>query len=176
MMKKFTLAAATALALGLPMTAGAAYAQSRGYNPPAQTQRHVDRWDARQHNGFYLNGRWNDGRPNAAQMRQRTFQPGYQAPRWNARQHNGYTLNGRWYYGEPNRQVLNQRGYEPGYRNWRRGDRLSQHHRQNYRRIDYRSARLAPPPRGYEYVRSDRGETLLIAIATGVILSAILSN
>jgi len=177
MMKKVTLAAAAALALGLPMTATAAHAQSRGYNPPAQTQRHVQpqRWDARQHNGFYLNGRWNDGRPSAAQMRQRGFQPGYQAPRWNARQHNGYSYNGRWYYGEPTRQIMQSRGYEPGYRNWRRGDRVSASQRAHYRRVDYRRERLREPPRGYEYVRTDRGETLLVAIATGVILSAILS-
>lgn len=175
MMKKLTLAAATALALGLPMTATAAHAQSRGYNPPAQTQRHVERWDARQHNGFYLNGRWNDGRPSAAQMRDRSFQPGYQAPRWNGRQYNGYTYQGRWYYGEPTRQIMQSRSYEPGYRNWRRGDRVSASQRAHYQRVDYRRERLREPPRGYEYVRTDRGETLLVAVATGVILSAILS-
>lgn len=211
MMKKITLAAATALALGLPMTAGAAHAQSRGYNPPSHSQ--VQRWDARehngfyinnrwysgqptaaqtrdrsfrpgyqaiqwdgrQHNGFYLNGRWYDGRPTAAQQRQRTFQPGYQAPRWNARQHNGYTYNGRWHYGEPSRQIMQHRSYEPGYRQWRRGDRVSAAQRANYRRVDYRSERLAAPPRGYEYVRTERGDTLLMAVATGVILTAIIA-
>ena len=177
MMKKLTLAAATALALGLPMTAGAAHAQSRGYHPPAQTQRHVQpqRWNANQHNGFYINNRWYDGRPSNAQMRDRSFRPGYQAPRWNARQHNGYSYQGRWYYGEPSRQVMNHRSFEPGYRNWRRGDRISASQRANYRRVDYRSERLRAPPRGYEYVRTDRGETLLVAVATGVILSAIIA-
>src|SRR5690606_35216874 len=99
-----------------------------------------------------------------------------QAQRWNARQHNGYTYNGRWYYGEPTRQIINSNRYEPGYRNWRRGDRLSTYERSHYRRVDYRRERLREPPRGYQYVRSDRGETLLVGIATGVILSVILSQ
>lgn len=175
MLKKITLVAATALTLGLPMSVGVASAQSRGYHPPAHSQARVQHWDSRQHNGFYLNGRWNDGRPTAAQQRHRSFQPGYQAPRWNARQHNGYTYNGRWYYGEPTRQITQSRSYEPGYRQWRRGDRVSAAQRARYSRVDYRRERLQPPPRGYEYVRTERGDTLLMAVATGVILTAIIA-
>jgi Ni/Co efflux regulator RcnB len=45
------------------------------------------------------------------------------------------------------------------------------------RQIDYRRAHLRAPPRGYHYVRDDNtGETLLVGLATGVILSIILSQ
>jgi Ni/Co efflux regulator RcnB len=60
--------------------------------------------------------------------------------------------------------------------NWRRGDRLSQYHRSQYREVDWRRERLRQPPRGYHYVRDDRGEVLLVGIATGVILSILLSQ
>ena len=35
---------------------------------------------------------------------------------------------------------------------------------------------LRRPPRGYHYVRDDRGDYLLVGIATGVILGVILAN
>ncbi|SHM05706.1 RcnB family protein [Rhodanobacter sp. OK091] len=40
---------------------------------------------------------------------------------------------------------------------------------------DWRGQNLREPPRGYRYVRSDNGDFLLVAIATGVIVS-ILAN
>ena len=49
-------------------------------------------------------------------------------------------------------------------RNWRRGDRLPFGWDRRYRAVDYR------------YVRDDRGQILLVGLATGVILSAIFSN
>ncbi|HTV83784.1 MAG TPA: RcnB family protein [Dyella sp.] len=38
---------------------------------------------------------------------------------------------------------------------------------------DWKRYRLKPPPRGYQYIRSDNGDFLLAAIATGTILSII---
>lgn len=93
--------------------------------------------------------------------------------RWDDRRYNGYTSNGRWYYGRPGANVRDAR-YD--YRQWRRGDRLSQYHRGRVQRIDYRREHLRAPPRGYDYVRDDRGDTLLVGIATGVILAVILSQ
>jgi Ni/Co efflux regulator RcnB len=61
-------------------------------------------------------------------------------------------------------------------RDWRRGERLPFGWERHYRVIDYRYAHLRRPPYGYRYVRDDRGQILLVGIATGVILSAILSN
>jgi Ni/Co efflux regulator RcnB len=60
---------------------------------------------------------------------------------------------------------------------WRRGDRLPSYERAHYRQVDWRRSHLRQPPRGYHYVRDDRsGEYLLVGIATGVILSILLSN
>ena len=159
-MKRFTTAALAALAMAVPLSAGAASAQTHRDVREARQEVRQERRDVRE----------------ARQDLREARRDVRQAQRWNARQHNGYTYNGRWYYGEPTRQIINSNRYEPGYRNWRRGDRLSTYERSHYRRVDYRRERLREPPRGYQYVRSDRGETLLVGIATGVILSVILSQ
>lgn len=59
---------------------------------------------------------------------------------------------------------------------WRKGERLPANYREHYREVDYRAHHLKAPPRGYHYVRDDRGETLLVGIATGAILGVILAN
>lgn len=99
-----------------------------------------------------------------------------QAQRWNDRQYNGYYVGGRFNYGRPSDAQMQRHDYRPGWQQWRRGDRLSQYHRSQYREIDWRRERLRQPPRGYHYVRDDRGEVLLVGIATGVILSILLNN
>ena len=96
--------------------------------------------------------------------------------RWNQRRHNGYYLNGRFYYGQPSAAIMARRDYRPAWQQWRRGDRLPSYARTHYREVDWRRERLRQPPRGYRYVRDDRGEVLLVAIATGVILSILLNN
>jgi len=96
--------------------------------------------------------------------------------RWNQRQHNGYYIGNRFYYGQPTYQQMQRRDYRAGYQQWRRGDRLPSYARQQYREVDWRRERLRQPPRGYHYVRDDRGEILLVAVATGVILSILLNN
>jgi len=96
--------------------------------------------------------------------------------RWDQRRHNGYWLNGRWVFGQPSSGIMSRRDYRPGYHQWRRGDRLPTSYRNYYRQVDWRRERLRAPPRGYHYVRTDRGETLLVGIATGVILGLILAN
>jgi Ni/Co efflux regulator RcnB len=76
------------------------------------------------------------------------------------RDHGGYHDNGRhlgWY----------KHGY-------RRGDRAPVVYLQpRYYVNDYRAYRLAPPPRGYRWVRPVDGHYLLVAIATGVIIDAL---
>jgi Ni/Co efflux regulator RcnB len=66
--------------------------------------------------------------------------------------------------------------YDQFNRSWRRGDRLPFGYQSRFRGVDYRYAHLRQPPYGYRYVRDDRGQILLVGIATGVILSAILGN
>lgn len=99
-----------------------------------------------------------------------------QAQRWNQREHNGYYSNGRFYYGQPSAAIQARRDYRPAYQQWRRGERLPSYARTQYREVDWRRERLRQPPRGYHYVRDDRGEVLLVAVATGVILSILLNN
>jgi len=115
-----------------------------------------DNRDGRDHNGNWNNGDRNGG--------------------WDRSRNNGYTWNGRWNYGPPPSAYYGQQGYSPGYRAWRRGDRLPDYYRNGYEGVDYRAYHLRHPPRGYHYVRDDRGDILLVGIATGVILSAILGG
>lgn len=98
------------------------------------------------------------------------------AERWDQRRHNGYYANGRFYYGQPTWQQQQYRDYRPAWQQWRRGDRLPSYYRSHYREVDWRRERLRQPPRGYHYVRDNRGEVLLVGLATGVILGLILSN
>jgi Ni/Co efflux regulator RcnB len=96
---------------------------------------------------------------------------------WDPGQHNGYTYNGRWHYGRPPATVVVHRGYAPGWHQWRRGDRLPSDFRTRYIVVnDWRGAHLRQPPRGYHWVRDDRGEYLLVGIATGLIASLILGS
>ena len=67
--------------------------------------------------------------------------------RWDDRNHNGYSYNGRWNYGPPPAAYYGRVDY--GYHAWRRGDRLPGYYYYRYR--------LRSPPRGYHYVRDDRG-------------------
>ena len=95
---------------------------------------------------------------------------------WNARAFNGYTYRGQWHYGAPPAAYYDDPYFDPGYRAWRRGDRLPSYYRDRYDVVDWRDCGLRAPPRGYRYVEDDRGNYLLVAIATGVILSVLLSD
>lgn len=121
--------------------------------------RRDDRRDDRRHR---RGDRWND----------RDHDRGYHRG-WDRRRYNGYSHNGRWYYG-PAPSEYGRVDY--GYRAWRRGDRLPAYYRDYYRPVDYRHYRLRQPPRGYHYVEDDRGDYLLVGIATGVILGIIASQ
>ena len=57
------------------------------------------------------------------------------------------------------------------YRRWARGQAIPYHYRSRWYVRDYRRYGWAPPPRGYAYYRTDTGDIVLAAIATGVILS-----
>lgn len=162
-MKRFATAALAAATLIAPLATPTIAAA----DPPRHYDNDRDHWRDRDHDG-HRDSRWdrrddrrhyNDGRRDQA--------------RWDRNQHNGYNYNGRWYYGPP---PAGYYGYEPGYRAWRRGDRLPAYYRSSYREVDWRYNHLRPPPRGYHWVRDDRGEYLLVALTTGIILGAILNN
>lgn len=93
---------------------------------------------------------------------------------WDRHRYNGYSYRGEWHYGPPPASLGDL--VEFGYRVWRRGDRLPDYYRDSYGVVDYRAYRLDPPPSGYHYVRDDRGDYLLVGIATGVILGVILAG
>lgn len=156
-MKKLALMAVAAATAFSPMLAAPAYAHDRGDREWREDRREwrEDRRDDRRH-----------------------YRRGYREGRWDARRHNGYYYRERWYYGPPPAAYYGRPDFHPAYRAWRRGDRLPAYYRDRYHVVDYRYHRgLHRPPRGYHWVRDDdRGEYLLIGIATGVILSAILSN
>lgn len=98
------------------------------------------------------------------------------ANRWDQSRYNGYYANGRFNHSPPPASVMNRRDYRPAYQQWRRGQALTPYYRTHYREVDFRREHLRAPPRGYHYVRDERGQTLLVAIATGAILSILLSN
>jgi Ni/Co efflux regulator RcnB len=161
------LAAATLIApMSIATTASAQSYRDRDYDRDGRYDRDRDRDRDRDYDrdrGRRDND-WNRGRHR-----------GHDRDRWDDRRHNGYYYNNRWYYGPPPSQWRDEARYD--YRAWRRGDRLPRYYRDHYRVVDYRDyRRLRAPPRGYHYVRDDRGELLLVGIATGVILGIIASQ
>lgn len=154
------LAAATFVAPLVVSTDAAAHDRDRGH----RDRDHRDRdWDRRDRDDYRDDRRhYRDG-----------YREGRHQRHWDHRRYNGYNYRGQWYYGPP---PVHYRDVDYGYRAWRRGDRLPDYYRGHYRSVDYRHYHLRPPPRGYHYVRDDRGDYLLVGIATGVILGVILAG
>ncbi len=155
MNKRITAAVLAALTLTAPFATTAAYADSPSRND------HVGR---------------NDNRGNDNHRGDNQRQNNRQDQRWDATRDNGYTYNGRWNYGPPPSAYVGRAGFQPGYQAWRRGDQLPSFYRTQFRTVDFRREHLRAPPRGYHYVRGNRGDVLLVGIATGVILSVILAG
>jgi Ni/Co efflux regulator RcnB len=77
--------------------------------------------------------------------------------------------NGRGHYTN-----WHDRGRHEGW--YKRGGYLPVEYRTRYVVTDWRNDRLREPPRGYHWVRSDNGDFLLVAIATGVIVDLLLNQ
>lgn len=92
------------------------------------------------------------------------YRQGYRDGRREARR------EARYYYDDGRRSYDD--GYERGYRHWSRGQVLPYEYRRQpiYNYDDYG---WGPPPRGHAYYRTDTGDILLAAIATGIIVSII---
>jgi Ni/Co efflux regulator RcnB len=100
----------------------------------------------------------NDARP--AQYAQRPYaQQQYRQPQYQPR------------YVQPQ---YPQRAWAGDARQWRRGDVLPWQYRQHYV-SDWRAHRLYAPPYGYQWVESDDGDYLLVALATGLIANLMLN-
>jgi Ni/Co efflux regulator RcnB len=61
------------------------------------------------------------------------------------------------------------------YHRWQRGSAIPREYRSRWYVSDYSRYGYRQPPRGYGYYRTDTGDVVLAAIATGVIIS-LLSN
>jgi Ni/Co efflux regulator RcnB len=71
--------------------------------------------------------------------------------------------------------VVHDRGRREGW--YHRGGYVPAEYRgSRYVVTDWRTRRLREPPRGYHWVRSDDGQFLLVAIASGVIADILLSH
>jgi Ni/Co efflux regulator RcnB len=74
-----------------------------------------------------------------------------------------------------NGSVMHDRGNHEGW--YKKGGVMPNEYRGNqYVVSDWRSERLRAPPRGYNWVRSDNGDFLLVAVTTGVITSILLQH
>ena len=167
-MKRILIAAAAVMSFAEPLAlTGAAHADPRGHG------RGYDRGYDRDYRDYrdYRDDRRDDRRDE-----RRAYRDGYRQGRWDARRHNGYYLGNRWHYGPPPQAYYTRRDFRVDYRQWRRGERLPAYYRQHYAPVDYRYHRLSPPPRGHHWVRDDRGEYLLVGVATGLILGLALGN
>lgn len=164
------LAAATfAAPLALPTQAAAQHRGDRHYD---DDDRDWDRDDRRDRRDWRRDRR--DDRRDWRRDR-RDDRRDWRRSRWDDRRYNGYNYRGRWYYGPPPAAYYNDVDY--GYRHWRRGERLPRYYRDRYVVVrDYDRYGYDRPPRGYHYVRDDRGDLLLVGIATGVILGIIASQ
>ncbi|RDJ00629.1 hypothetical protein DVT68_02410 [Dyella solisilvae] len=71
--------------------------------------------------------------------------------------------------------IVHDRGQHEGW--YRRGGYVPVEYRDHrYVVENWNEYHLAPPPRDYQYVRSDTGEFLLVAVATGIIANIVLSH
>lgn len=71
--------------------------------------------------------------------------------------------------------VMHDRGAKEGW--YKKGGTVPSEYRDNrYVVSDWRSEHLREPPHGYNWVRSDNGDFLLVAITTGVITGIALSH
>jgi Ni/Co efflux regulator RcnB len=166
-MKRIATTALAALMIVGPL-AGTASAQDWRGND-SRDERNDDRRDDRRDDRQDRRDDWREDRQDRREDRRET--------RWDQRRHNGYYANGRYYRGQPPAWAYQRSDYRPGYQSWRRGERLPSYYRSHYREVDWRRAHYRQPPRGYHYVRNDNtGEVLLVALATGVILSILLNQ
>ena len=82
------------------------------------------------------------------------------------------TRDHRRYAREQRRDWRNdRREYRQDRRRYYRGGTLPYQYRSNWYIRDYNRYGYAPPPRGYGYYRTDTGDIVVAALATGVILS-----
>lgn len=70
--------------------------------------------------------------------------------------------------------IVHDRGEHEGW--YRRGGYIPEEYRdRRYVVEDWREYRLEPPPRDYQWVRSDNGQFLLVALGSGIIANIVIN-
>jgi len=149
---------AAAPALAAPERQGQQQSPQVGERAPAAQTADARRGDGRA--AREQRQSWRDDRPDA---------------RWDEAQHNGYYQNNTWRAGPPPASRAGKPGVTLGYQPWSKGQRLG-YYRNRYEVVDYRTINRSRPRRGYHWVRDERGDDLLVAIATGVISDIIINS
>ncbi len=126
---------------------------------------HYDRRDDHRHD----RREWRDDRRD----QRHAYRHGYRDGRRDDRRYDR-RYDDRRYYAPP--RVVYHRP-APGYHRWARGQRYRDYyHGPVYVVNDYDHYDLRRPPRGYHWVRDDRGNMLMVAIATGIIADLLLHH
>lgn len=180
-MNRIAILAVTAVTALAPMAGAPAYADPPRYeqndNRYERNRDNAGRYEQRDRRQETRDARRDERRDAVRDRRSDNRREARIDNRWDHRQHNGYTVNGQWYYGAPSASYYNRPDFRPGYQAWQRGQRVPDYYRDSAHRVDYRQYRnLRAPPRGYQYVRDDRGAVLLVGVVTGVILATILTQ
>ncbi len=171
-MKRILITTVAAIALAGPMVSGVATAQSYGQQSP-QGQYDGRRGDDEDGARRDDNARSEDRRGGREQRQD--WRDDRREARWDERRHNGYYDNNRWNYGPPPADRYGRPGFALGYQPWARGQRLG-YYSDRYSVVNYREHNLRRPSRGYNWVQDDRGDFLLVAIASGVIAQVIIAG
>ena len=91
--------------------------------------------------------------------------------------HDGYDEG---HGNNPKDQGKHDNGHHGGWDKhaYRRGERLPEHYysSREYYVTDYQRYNLREPERGYQWVRDDNGQLILIALATGLITDIVLGH
>ena len=141
---------------------------TRGHQDNHDQRRYTDQRDSRngRYDSRYHRGDSNDRNDRNGRHQNDRYQ--YDRSRY-VRDQRGIRDNHGHYY------IVHDRGRHEGW--YRRGGYLPVQYRQTrYYVTDWRARRLRAPPRGYHWVRSDNGDFLMVAIATGIIASIFAGN
>lgn len=175
-MKRLILAAVALATVAAPMAASAQNWRRGGdRDGDGRYERYERRADRNRYDGggYTRRERYNDNRRYARDQYRDNYRGGYNRNYGR----NYYRYSAPYYGGGYNRPYYG--GYAYGYggpRRWHRGAVLPYDYRRNWYIRDYNRYGYGPPPRGYGYYRTDTGDIVVAALATGVILSLLNDN
>ena len=132
------------------------YPQHQQYQQHQQYPQQGQQWQQHpqypQHGGQWQQHAWQQGQQ---------VQPNWQNHNWQ-QQGTWQNQNRQWAYG--------------GQHRYARGGYLPYQYRDQRYWVDWRSRSLAQPPYGYQWVQTDEGDYVLMALATGLIASLLVNG